>query len=370
MALTEQYPNDLATLFPGKRFEYPTGIGTTEGLQHFMIISDLIFNPPAKNNDGFNGQTGMEEVTSGNESSHFYDRGKNFILHLPVGSLKTQYSADYADVNLGIFGDILSQNAHQITEDLRENFNTFTEGGDSAGFIQNAMEFYGRMGKDVVQQAAPYYESKDFRGDFTKRIKFNVASAFGALAPSNAKGEQIASMSMREARNPYTALIFTGIKKLREHSFNFEFNPKSAIESETLMKMIAHLKYGMLPGLNQIGLGVENRSQEPIPEIVTSDTGNMSPGHPGFNNAKKTTLKVSNKMNSAFFSFPNSYRIQFYSNAKENTYLHRIGNSFLVSLKTKYSPKFFEENGLPTTIGLQLQFKENFTLDRSHAEDY
>jgi hypothetical protein len=55
---------------------------------------------------------------------------------------------------------------------------------------------------------------------------------------------------------------------------------------------------------------------------------------------------------------------------KKNTFLHRIGNSFLVSLKTKYSPKFFEENGMPTSVGLQLQFKENFTLDRSHAEDY
>ena len=75
-------------------------------------------------------------------------------------------------------------------------------------------------------------------------------------------------------------------------------------------------------------------------------------------------------MNSAFFSFPNTYRIQFYSNLEKNTYLHRIGNSFLTSLKAKYAPKFFEENGLPTSINLQLQFKENFTLDRSHAEDY
>ena len=357
--------SSLNKLTGEKRFEYPKGIATTKGLQHFMIISELIFNPPSKGNDAFNGQTGMEGVTSGNESSHFYDRGKSFILHLPVGSLKTQYSADYSDVNLGIFGDILSQNAQQITDDLRENYASFANEG-SGGFLSNTLDFYGRMKDDVVKQVEPYYNSDDFRGDFANRIKFNVVSAFGSLAPSSAKGEQIASMSMREARNPYTSLIFTGIKKLREHSFNFEFNPKSAIESETLMKIIANLKYGMLPGLNQINL--ENK--DPESEVVSYDRQNMSPGHPGFDSAKKTTLKISNKMNSAFFSFPNSYRIQFYSNMKENTYLHRIGNSFLVSLKTKYSPKFFEENGLPTTIGLQLQFKENFTLDRSHAEDY
>ena len=71
-----------------------------------------------------------------------------------------------------------------------------------------------------------------------KRIKFNVATAVGALAPSNAKGEQIANMSMRAARNPYTSLIFTGIKKLRTHNFNFEFNPKNAKESKVLMNLI------------------------------------------------------------------------------------------------------------------------------------
>ena len=365
MTRTKDPSSSLNKLVGEKRFEYPKGIASTKGLQHFMVISELIFNPPTKGNDAFNGQTGMEGVTSGNESNHFYDRGKSFILHLPVGSLKTQYSADYSDVNLGIFGDILSQNAQQITNDLRENYASFAnqEGG---GFLQNTMDFYGRMGKDVQEQVMPYYDSKDFGGDFMKRIKFNVVSAFGALAPSNAKGEQIASMSMREARNPYTSLIFTGIKKLREHSFNFEFNPKSAIESEMLMKIITNLKYGMLPGLNHLHL----ENTDPETEVVSYDRQNMSPGHPAYNSAKKTTLKISNKMNSAFFSFPNSYRIQFYSNLEKNTYLHRIGNSFLVSLKTKYSPKFFEENGLPTTIGLQLQFKENFTLDRSHAEDY
>ncbi len=336
MTRTTDPSKSLNSLIGEKRFEYPKGIASTDGLQHFMVISELIFKAPSINNDAFNGQRNFEEVTSGSESSDFYERGKSFILHLPNGSLKTQYSADYSDVNLGIFGDILSQNTQQITDDLRQNYSKFTTGqGDS--FLENAMNFYGRMGKDVMSTVAPYYNSKDFRGDIGKRIEYNIASAFGSLAPSNAKGEQIASMSMREARNPYTSLIFTGIKKLREHSFNFEFNPKSAIESKMIMDIIANLKYGMLPGLNKIHL----ENEEPQTEIVTHDRQNMSPGHPGFNTAKKTTLKINNTMNSAFFSFPNCYRIRFYSNLKKNTFLHRIGNSFLVSLKTKYSPKFF-----------------------------
>ncbi len=355
----------LNKITPGTRYEYPTGIATTDGLRHFMLISELIFKPPTKTNDAFNGQYNFEALV-GDESKDYFERGKNFILHLPPGSLKTGYSADYADVNLGIFGDILSQNAQEITDDLISNYAGWKNNPGDKGWGERTMDFYGRMYDDVSGQAKKYTNSKSFGSDFADRIKYNVATAAGSLMPSNAKGEQIASMSMRAARNPYTSLIFTGIKKLREHSFNFEFNPKSAIESKMIFYIIANLKYGMLTGLNKIHL----ENEEPQTEIVTHDRQNMSPGHPGFNTAKKTTLKINNTMNSAFFSFPNCYRIRFYSNLKKNTFLHRIGNSFLVSLKTKYSPKFFEENGMPTSVGLQLQFKENFTLDRSHAEDY
>ena len=334
-----------------KRYEYPIGIAKDRGLHHFMMIKELIWKAPKKNDDAFNGQTSFENQTSGNESKNFYSEGKNYILHLPPGSLKTQYSADYADVNLGIFGDILSQNAMQITEDLKEHFSDFASG--DTGFIQNTMDMYKKVGIDIKNQVTPYLESDDFKGDFVNRIRFNVATAVGALAPSNAKGEQIANMSMRAARNPYTSLIFTGIKKLRTHNFNFEFNPKNAKESKVLMNLILNLKYGMLPGLDQLDI---KRKLKPIATVTNHHYD------------KFKTLEINNKMNSAFFTFPYNYRIQFFSNAQENEYLYRIGNSFLVSLKAKYSPRFFEENGMPTSIGLQLQFKENFALDRSHVD--
>ena len=339
-----------------KRYEYPIGIAKDRGLHHFMMIKELIWKAPKKNDDAFNGQrrsgqTNFESITSGDESKNFYSEGKNYILHLPPGSLKTQYSADYADVNLGIFGDILSQNAMQITEDLKDHFSEFAIG--NTGFIQDTMGLYNNMRKDATKMVMPYVDSKDFGDDFVKRIKFNVATAAGALAPSNAKGEQIANMSMRAARNPYTSLIFTGIKKLRTHNFNFEFNPKNAKESKVLMNLILNLKYGMLPGLDQLEI---KRKLKPIATVTNHHYD------------KFKTLEINNKMNSAFFTFPYNYRIQFFSNAQENEYLYRIGNSFLVSLKAKYSPRFFEENGMPTSIGLQLQFKENFALDRSHVD--
>ena len=123
------------------------------------------------------------------------------------------------------------------------------------------------------------------------------------------------------------------------------------------MRIILNLKHGMLPGLDQLNIQKKQK--------IVTHTPTRHPDH-----KRKHTMIVNNKMNSAFFSYPSNYRIQFFSNDRENSYLYRIGNSFLVSLKAKYSPRFFEENGMPTTIGLQLQFKENFTLDRSQAETH
>lgn len=340
-----------------KRFEYPKGMGTIKGLHHFMVIKELKWTSPKKTDDAFNGQTNFENITSGDESKNFYEIGRNFVLHLPPGSLKTQYSADYADVNLGIFGDILSQNAMQITEDLKEHFTDFAKG--DTGFIQNTMDMYKNMGKDIWDKVTPYVDSKDFGNDFVNRIKFNVVTAVGALAPSNAKGEQIANMSMRAARNPYTSLIFTGIKKLRTHNFNFEFNPKTAHESKTIMSIILNLKHGMLPSLSTLNLGKESKKEIPVQTVARNP-----------HISKEKTVTIKNEMNSAFFTFPSNYRIQFFSKGQENEYLFKIGNSFLVSLKAKYSPRFFEENGMPQSIGLQLQFKENFALDRSQAETH
>ena len=43
-------------------------------------------------------------------------------------------------MNLGIFGDILSQNASQITDDLKEHFSDFATG--NTGYLQNVFNLY------------------------------------------------------------------------------------------------------------------------------------------------------------------------------------------------------------------------------------
>ena len=354
------------------RYEYPKGIGVVKGLQHFMIIRELEFKEPEKSKDGFNGQTITENIIGADNQLDFYELKRAFVLHLPPGSLKTQYSADYQDVNLGIFGEILSQNVNQITDNVAKYYEDFKNNRLAGGLTRTA-DFYRNVADTADDTLSPYVSSPGLRDDFVNRIKFNVTSAFGNLARiggSNAKGEQVASLSMQQARNPYTSLIFAGIKKLREFTFNFDFNPKNSIESENIMKILANLKHGALPSLphtkikkNSVELGVSELTPEEI-ELNRYDGGSNP------TSKKSSTYKVINQVDSAFFKYPSVYTINFYSNMEENKNLYRIGNSFLTSIKVKYTPDFFEENGMPTAINAQLSFRENFALDRSHAEDY
>jgi len=357
------------------RYEYPKGIGVVKGLQHFMIIRELEFKEPEKSKDGFNGQTITENIIGSNNQLDFYELKRAFVLHLPPGSLKTQYSADYQDVNLGIFGEILSQNVNQITDNVAKYYDDFKNNKLEGGLTRTA-QFYRNVGESADDQLSPYVNSSGLRDDFVNRIKFNVTSAFGNLARlggSNAKGEQVASLSMQQARNPYTSLIFAGIKKLREFTFNFDFNPKNSIESENIMKILANLKHGALPSLPHTKIkkdSVEVRDESYPPEERVIQSGALSGTTYTVPNPPRKTYKVVNQIDSAFFKYPSVYTINFYSNMEENKNLYRIGNSFLTSIKIKYTPDFFEENGMPTSINAQLSFRENFALDRSHAEDY
>jgi len=353
------------------RYEYPQGIGVTQGLQHFMLITERVWVEEQKSKDGFNGQHQFQKLIEDDNQSNFYTNGRAFLLHLPTGSLKTQYSSDYNEVNMGVFGEMLSQNVNKITDTIQENFGKFQAGTDS-GFLENTMNFYKNVGKDVKQMAMPYVDSEGLRDDFANRIKFNVSSAFGNLAKlggSNAKGEQMAAMSMRAQRNPYTSLIFAGVKKLRTHNFAFEFNPKDSDESKRVMSIIVNLKDGSLPSLPKVELGPIVAEQYDVSEEEAMQMSGPELDPSLTVGPKKQIKLVSNHgMNSAFFKFPNTYKIRFYSKGKQNKKIHQIGSSFLTSIKVKYAPTFFDDTGLPTQIQMQLSFKENFGLDRSHAE--
>lgn len=356
------------------RYEYPKGIATEKGLQHFMIIRELEFNQPEKSKDGFNGQTIAENLIGADNQLDLYQLKRAFVLHLPPGSFKTQYTADYSDVNLGIFGEVLSQNVAQITDDIGKYYEDFKN--NKLNSFGATASFYNNVSESARNQLEPYVNNQNIRNDFVKRIEYNVASAVGNLARlggSNVKGEQVASLSMQAARNPYTSLIFTGIKKLREFTFNFDFNPKSAIESESIMKILANLKHGMLPSLGNTIIkkgSVQVTDETYTPEERVIQSGPLAGTSYNVSNPPRNTYKIQNQIDSAFFKYPSVYTINFYSHGEENNNLYKIGNSFLTSIKIKYVPDFFQENGMPTAINAQMSFRENFALDRSHAGDY
>ena len=358
------------------RYEYPTGIATTAGLQHFMIIKELEFVPPNKTSDVFNGIDKFEDIIGSTRNLNLYETKRTFVLFLPPGAFKTQYTADYADVNLGIFGEVMAQNVQQVTDDFNRYYNDFKAGGESS-MLARTGDFYMNMGKNLYDTGKSYVTNEMIQKDFAERIKFNVTSAFSGLGArlggSSAKGEQIAAMSMRAARNPYTALIFTGIKKLREHNFNFQFNPKTSHESRQITNIISNLKHAMLPSLPNTQVKKNSIQYDEI--IVDEEEMKTHPNttHPVQQISQKPikrTLKISNKVNSAFFRFPSVFTISFYSNGTQNQNLYHIRNSFLMSLKTKFAPTFFDNTGLSTSINLTLSFKENFPLDRSHSESF
>jgi len=76
-------------------------------------------------------------------------------------------------------------------------------------------------------------------------------------------------------------------------------------------------------------------------------------------------------MPSQFFKFPNVYTIDFYDldgYEDGNPFLFKIGQSVLESLTVKYGNTYFEKDGYPTNITLNLSFKENFALNRQMTE--
>ena len=156
------------------------------------------------------------------------------------------------------------------------------------------------------------------------------------------------------------------------HNFKFQFNPKCGPESDTVTQILSNLKHGMLPSLPKLNPRSDSftvvEDNPAYDELIESDKAVL----PHLKQIPKT-YRVDNKMDSNLFKFPNVYTINFYdSNSQDtepNKHLYKIGQSVLTSLKVDYSETFFEKNGLPTQINLNLEFKENFTLSRTHVEE-
>jgi len=357
----------------GKIFRYPENIGNySDGLQHFMIIKEYKFTDPDKNGDPYNALTSFLEessftieglVSTPNQSST-YRQINSFVLYLPPGSFRTVYSADYQDVELGFFGSAIKDNYASTRAEISNFFQEYKQ--NDKAFFDRTIDFYSDSANTLMKKSEPIYEN--YTRNFVERLKYNALNLGGAfLSPfMNASPEDIASQSMRMLKNPYTTLEFTGVKSLRTHTFNFEFRPKNNKDSKNILEIIASLKKGMLPSL-------EIHELDSTQKIITDDTSALDIEKNNLAKQKEQkkqipeTVYTSTRMASQFFKFPNVYTITFYDmdgDTDGNQYLYKIGQSVIESLNVNYGNSYFEEDGRPAIINMNLTFKENFALNQ------
>ena len=339
----------------GSILKYPLDVGEDKisGHQHFMIISEYEYTK--HNNKGKDALFNFKQATQGAGSGEgFYKSVNNYALYLPAGSIKTQYSAGHSPTDFGFFGALLNTEANDIYKRL-------TAGAEG----ESALDFYTRAGSALYEELSPGIESYDFKTKFG----FNIGQAIGALALSGdaEKASSIASVSMRKQANPYTTLVFTGVKTRRQHDFAFDFYPRNDKESVEILKIINGLKAGMLPSLRKSG-----KIDKTIVEVEKRISGGPLQGMTY--KAKEERTINGGGLSSAFFDYPRVFRINFFKKGgKKNEFLHKIGQSFITNLKVTYGEgevqSFFKETGAPTHVKLDISFKENFALSRQSVEE-
>jgi len=351
--------------------KFPEDVGTeVDGLQHFMLITEYEF----KNNIRRN-KDPLTDFSDFFESNDFIESKNAFAFYLPKGALKTQYSASHGAVDFGFFGALLNSESSDILTRLQSQLPEIV-GGDENIFSRSA-GFYGTIGSTLYDELSPSIQNYDFKTKFG----FNIGEAIGGLVMEKDKSSAVASLSMRKSGNPFTTLVFQGIKERRQHVFAFDFYPRNIDESNKILNIITRLKRGMLPSLKKSG---KKETRQITMKKQVAVEANPADRQAGYYNTGLYTSKTIKKtvdvnstsgkvLSSAFFDYPSVYKIGFYKkNGDKNEYLHQIGQSSILNLKVTYGEGnqqvFFKDSGAPQHIKLDITFKENFGLTRNFAK--
>ena len=155
-----------------------------------------------------------------------------------------------------------------------------------------------------------------------------AAASWGAgkLLQAGSMGKLVSKTS-GAAMNPKKEQLFKEVN-FREFSFNYTFFPRSADEAKAVHDIIHTFKYHM---------------------------------HPEYIDA-----------NHFLYRYPSEFDIFYYQDGKENMNLHRHTSCVLTSLNISYTPQSqftTFDNGMPTQINVQMQFKELATLSKETIKD-
>lgn len=341
--------------------KFPENVASDE-VGHFMMITEYQYkNTNTKNRDALTRFS--EQITT----TAPYESRNAFALYLPKGSLKTQYNASHEKVDFGFFGALLNSESSDILNRLQSQLPNIVQSDRNE--ISKSFNFYKNIASTVGSELSPNM-NRYIDQDLSTRMAFNVGEAVGGLLLSKDKTASVASLSMRKTGNPYSTLVFAGVKERRQHAFSFDFYPRSETESNNILKIITKLKAGMLPDYHKPD--VENKKEVEkyqVEELKTIKAGPLTGTK--YMKTKPASTAQTNLLKSAFFNYPNVYTIKFYkTNGTKNQFLHQIGQSSILNLKLSYGEggqQVFFKNGAPQHVKMDITFKENFALSRNLA---
>jgi len=236
---------------------------------------------------------------------------ETIVLPMPA-TLGTGYGAEYKNSDLGLAGVAAA---------------TMATEGRGLGSTKSVGELLsGVLGKIRSES------NQQFGRAAIAELTRGAAEAADFLIPGDVVGGFLGALNI--APNPHTAVLFQNVG-LRSHQFQYKFIAKNKAESERLRKIIAIMKYYMLPD-------------------YSSSFGNF------------------------YFNYPNKFQIDFHY----PKYLFSIAPSVLTSFAVNYHaegvPLYFgaEDGGLgeqqpaPFSVELDMTFQEVTIQTKQTVKDY
>ena len=255
----------------------------------------------------------QRENRNSNEQKEFMAR---ITLPMPM-QLSVGYRADYANPEIGAFGNLAAGAVDKIAQGIR-SAGEAAESGITSEKIKNALTSV--LSRDNAAALA----------SATASGALETVNSLGAIGQGAAVGIQRTSGI---ARNPHKAVLYEGVD-FRTHSFNFRLSPVSEKDSIAIQKIIQLFKWHMSPGF---AAGVD---------VLGTNVGG---GEGGITN------------NGDFFTVPDTFIIEF-SNSKA---LFETTPCVLRNFSVDYQPQNYPayvtadgENVYPMEVVISLEFQE------------
>jgi len=361
-----------------QNYQYPADLGST-GEQHFMIFTIKEDKPYIRKIPiGISGRREKERRhQSGNKKNTNpssirvikTETTDSIALYIPKNGLKTAYNAEWGDVELGVFGKVAMDELAKASKDMQA-YQEVAAGEGPAG--QHAAASGAAALQGSISRLTDQFK-QGFKSSAAKQAMLASQTGLGKSMVGKIANVDTAaaalSLGTRLAINPHLKTVFKGVNKFREHSFDFEFYPKSPDESVVVQDIITVFKKSMLPsteGFKKIKSGTEQTHN-----INVSGTHQST----GVGSIEKKQTLTQHSGKSYFFKYPRDFTIDFFL-ANTNTPLYQIGRSVLTQMTIDYGasggiPVFFKGTAAPVEIRLSLSFKETELLTREYiAEGY